>query len=201
MFGSISHQLPGPVKMLTALGWWWHTPHDLIDRIDPSNLNRDTRIVLHTMQHLLTDRILPLDYAEYANALIVELDRLGGALGDRLDLHVLRRSAVQLRENATAVTARAATATDAEARRIDRALMRASRALVPVNYTAGDRFRHDSALPHPAWPSLDGLRELAAQDAGSTELPFYVVHARQTRNRIAHALREANDVLESLLEH
>ena len=201
MFGSISHQPPSPVKMLTPLGWWWHTPHDLIDRIDPSNLSRDTRVVLHTLQRLLTDRVLPLDYAAYATALVSELDRLGDALGERLDLHVLHRSAVRLRENAAAVTARAATATDTEARLIDRGLMRASRALVPVNYTAGDRFRHDNALPHPAWPSLDGLRELAAQNAGSNELPFYVVHARQTRNRIAHALREANDALESVLAH
>jgi hypothetical protein len=73
--------------------------------------------------------------------------------------------------------------------------MQASRALVPLNYTYGDRFRHDPALTHPAWPSLEGLRELARLDPASADLQFYVVHARRTRNRIAHALAEANCAL------
>jgi len=90
---------------------------------------------------------------------------------------------------------RAGRASGAEARRFDRALMLASRALVPLNYTYGDRFRHDPALSHPAWPSLEGLRELAGQNQASPDLLFYVVHARQTRNRVVHALREANRAL------
>ena len=34
MFGALSEQPPAPVKMRNALGWWWHTPHDLLDKID-----------------------------------------------------------------------------------------------------------------------------------------------------------------------
>jgi prepilin-type processing-associated H-X9-DG protein len=195
MFGSLSHQPPGPVKTLTALGWWWHTPHDLIEHIDPDNLVRDTRITLRVLWRLLTDRILPLDYAAYADALTAELDRLQAALGSRFDIGGLAGAAAELGRNAKALAARAAAASDAEAPRIDRALMRASRALVPINYTYGDRFRHDSALPHPSWPALEGLREAAATNPASPDLPFTLVHARQTRNRIAHALREANAAL------
>ena len=73
--------------------------------------------------------------------------------------------------------------------------MRASRALVPLNYTYGDRFRHDPALTLPAWPSLEGLRELARTAVGPPDRQFCIVHARQTRNRVAHALREANRAL------
>jgi hypothetical protein len=43
LFGSLSHQPPAPVKMLTALGWWWHTPYDRLDKIDPDNLVRTPR--------------------------------------------------------------------------------------------------------------------------------------------------------------
>ena len=195
MFGSLSHQPPGPVKTLTALGWWWHTPHDLIEHIDPDNLVRDTRITLRVLWRLLTDRVLPLDYAAYADALTAELDRLQAALGSRFDIGGLAAAAAEIGRNAKALAARAAAASDAGAPRIDRALMRASRALVPINYTYGDRFRHDSALPHPSWPALEGLREAAATDLASPDLPFTLVHARQTRNRIAHALREANAAL------
>ena len=81
-----------------------------------------------------------------------------------------------------------------------RALMRVSRLLVPLNYTTGHRFSHDSALPHPAWPSLAGLRELADLPQGSPDLPFYAVHARQCRNLAAHALREAHAALAAVTE-
>ncbi len=77
--------------------------------------------------------------------------------------------------------------------------MRASRLLVPLNYTSGERFHPDSALPHAPWPSLDGIRELARLSAHSEDTAFYAVHARQTRNRIAQALREANAVLKGAL--
>jgi hypothetical protein len=199
MFGSLSHHpRGGPIKTPGALGWWWHTPHDLIDNIDPANHARDTRIVLRVLARLLTDRVLPLDYVAYADALSGELHRIAAEVGARLDLADLAGAADELRRNAAALASRAAGASEAEARRIDQALMRASRALVPLNYTHGDRFRHDPALTHPAWPSLEGLRELARLHTGSADLPFYVVHARQTRNRAAHALREANRVLAAI---
>ena len=104
-----------------------------------------------------------------------------------------------LRDNAASLLATSKSVTDAEASRINAALVRASRRLVPLNYTTGERFHHDSALPHPAWPSLEGIRQLARHPEGSAELPFYAVHARQTRNRISHALREANAELEAVL--
>ena len=142
MFGSISHQPAGPVKMLTALGWWWHTPHDLIDKIDEENLVRDTRIVLGVLWQLLTDRILPFDVAAYARALLRQLDELAKQLGPRLDLGPIRREVLGLQEKAEILAdhARVASTNDAP---INEALMRASRALVPISYTTGDRFRHE----------------------------------------------------------
>jgi hypothetical protein len=199
MFGSLSHHPPGgPDKAPGALGWWWHTPHDLIDNIDPDNHVRDTRIVLRVLTRLVTDRVVPLDYAAYADALAGELERIASGLGARLDIAGLAAAVAELRGNAVRLATRAAVASEDEARRIDQALMQASRALVPLNYTYGDRFRHDPALSHPAWPSLEGLRALAGQDKTSPDLLFYTVHARQTRNRVAHALREANRALASV---
>ncbi|WP_244627390.1 M28 family peptidase [Microvirga tunisiensis] len=200
MFGSLSHQPPGPVKMLTALGWWWHTPHDLIEHIDPANLARDTRIILRVLDRLLTERVLPLDYTVYADALLAELKSLEDKLAEILPIDRLKRAAEKLRINAAALTAVASTAPDKDAERINQTLMRVARALVPINYTTGERFHHDSAMPHPAWLALEGLRELARQDARSTDLPFFVVHARQTRNRVAHALWQANEAFEAELQ-
>ncbi len=106
MFGSLSHQPPGPVKMLTALGWWWHTPHDTIEHIDPKNLVRDTGIVLRVLRQLLTSRILPYDYTAYAGAFSDEIAYLEQQLGDRLDISALQTGVSALRDNAATLLAK-----------------------------------------------------------------------------------------------
>ncbi|WP_046119129.1 M28 family peptidase [Ensifer aridi] len=200
MFGSLSHQPPGPVKMLTALGWWWHTPHDTAEHIDLDNLRRDTSIVLRVLWRLLTAPVLPLNYAAFATSMREELLGIQGRLGDRMDIANLIARLDALEAAAQAVNAVANRVECDVARAINRALMRASRLLVPLNYTSGNRFSHDSALPHPAWPALEGLRELAKVPQGSPDLPFYAVHARQSRNLVAHALREAQRALAAAAE-
>ncbi len=200
MFGSLSHQPPGPVKMLTALGWWWHTPHDTAEHIDPDNLCRDTAIVLEVLWRLLTSPVLPLDYTQYAASLDEQIGQLQAAFAGRLDISGLCQAIEDLRVNANSLL-QVRDPSPERAARIDASLMRAGRHLVPLNYTSGERFHPDSALPHVAWPSLEGLRALARLDEGSPDTVFYVVHARQTRNRIAHALREANAALRTALEN
>jgi N-acetylated-alpha-linked acidic dipeptidase len=194
MFGSLSHQPPGPVKMLTALGWWWHTPHDTEEHIDPANLQRDTEIVLRVLGELLDARVLPLDYTAYAASLKDELSSLNGKLAGRLDIDKLISVADELHRRADAINEAARKGT-ANADAINDRLRQASRLLVPLNYTYGDRFHHDNALPHPAWPSLSGLRELAALPEGHADIAFFTVHGRQTRNRLLSVLRQACAVL------
>jgi hypothetical protein len=195
MFGSLSHQPPAPVKMRNALGWWWHTPEDLYDKLDEANLVRDTKVFVHVVWRLLADSVLPLDYAAHARALQAELDKIGKSLNGRLPIDRLRAGAEKLRAAAETIAARAAAANAAETKRINRALIGASRALVPVDYTYGDRFSHDPALPVPAWPVLQPLRDLAATKPNSDEAQFHLVAAKRACNRMAHALREANAAL------
>jgi hypothetical protein len=181
MFGALSEQPPAPVKMRNALGWWWHTPHDLLDKIDEKNLVRDTRVYVHTLWRLLTDPVLPLDFAAHARVLLEELGKLRSSLGDRFSVNDLITAAETLRDKATG------------GGHSDTALMRASRALAPVYYTSGDRFAHDPALPLPAWPVLDPLRKLGKVAPGTDSARFLTVSATRGRNRLAHALREATE--------
>jgi Peptidase family M28 len=178
MFGALSEQPPAPVKMRNALGWWWHTPHDLLDKIDEKNLVRDTKVYVHTLWRLLTDPVLPLDFAKHAEALLEELATLRASLAGRLSVDDLIAATETLR-------------TKASGEHSDAALMRASRALDPVYYTSGDRFAHDPALPLPAWPVLDPLRRLSRVAPGTDSARFLAVSATRSRNRLAYALREA----------
>ncbi len=182
MFGALSEQPPAPVKMRNALGWWWHTPHDLLDKIDEKNLVRDTRVFVHAIWRLLTDPVLPLDLVTHADVLLEELDKLGTALGERMAIDSLTDGANSLRDKAAG-------------QHTDAALMRASRALAPVYYTSGDRFAHDPALPLPAWPVLDPLRKLSKVAPGTDSARFLTVSALRGRNRLTHALREAVQAL------
>ena len=73
--------------------------------------------------------------------------------------------------------------------------MAAGRALVPLDYTTGDRFRHDPAIAQSPWPVLDKLRSLAEADAGQRRGEFLTVAAIRARNRLAFALDQATAAL------
>ncbi|HEY1935013.1 MAG TPA: M28 family peptidase [Acetobacteraceae bacterium] len=183
MFGALSEQPPAPVKMRNALGWWWHTPHDTLDKIDAANLVRDTRVFVHTLWRLLSDPILPLDFRTHATTLLQELANIEASLKGRFPLADLIAAAKALHRKA------------APGAHADAALMRASRALAPVYYTTGDRFAHDPALPLPAWPVLQPLRDLAKTEPGSDAAHELTVSATRGRNRMLFALREAAQAL------
>jgi hypothetical protein len=159
-------------------------------------LQRDARIYVHTLWHLLHDAVLPLDYADWANDFRTELGKLRGSLGSRLEIAPLLTRTEQLHAKATAVRERAQD--HAQAAGINRALMQVSRALVPIDYTRGDRFDHDPALGQSAWPPLDPIRRLASAKDGD-EAKFAAVAAVRARNRIAHALDQANAALDACL--
>jgi hypothetical protein len=198
MFGSISEQPAKHAQARNALGWWWHTPHDLLDKIDEANLVRDTRVLTQVMWKLLAEPVLPLDHAATAEALLRELAPLAERLADRFRLDGLVAAATTLRDAAVLVAGRPAP-NHAAAARASAELMLASRALVPVDYTPGDRFAHAAALPLPAWVALQPVRDLAATDPGTDAARFAMVDAIRARNRLSHALREAQAALDAAL--
>ena len=163
-----------------GFGWWWHTPDDTLDKIDPDFLRRDAQVYVQTLWHLLHDAVLPLDYRQWVADFTAELAHIAGKIN--FDLSPLRHRAATL---ATAVAALQAANTPA----INPGLMRLSRALVPIDYTSGDRFDHDPALGLSPWPPLDPIRRLAGLEGDDAK--FQSVAAIRARNRIAHALDQA----------
>jgi hypothetical protein len=199
MFGALSEQAPGTVKMRNSLGWWWHTPFDTIDKLDEANLVRDTQVFVHALWRLVSEAIVPLDYGAHARALLAELERIGAPLKGGFSLDALVGPALTLRDQTEALAARIEAAGPAETILINDALMKVSRALVPVDYSRGDRFDHDPALPQNPWPALDPIRVLGTLEAGSDAARFATVAAMRARNRVAAALRTANAALDGAL--
>jgi len=193
MFGAISEQAAKHERARNALGWWWHTPHDLLDKIDEANLVRDARVLVDVTWRLLSEHVVPLNHGATAEALLKELSPLEAGLDGRFPIGPLVAAARALHGAAVEFASHRGTVRDAGA--ASAALMRASRALVPVDYTLGDRFAHDPALPVPAWAVLEPLRALAATERGSDAERFAAVEAMRARNRLSVALREATAAL------
>lgn len=187
MFGGLSEQPPTALKLRNALGWWWHTPEDLLDKVDEANLVRDTKVFVHVVAKLLADPVLPIDIAAHVQTLRDELDLLAPPLAGRFDIASLQASAETLQRRAARLPA-----TNAP----DTTLMALSRILVPLDYATTDRFTHDAALPIPDWAALQPLRDLAATKPGTDDAHLHEVAARRAANRLAHALRTANALLE-----
>ena len=188
----------GGAKRGAGLGWWWHTPYDLIDKIEPDLLVRDTRIFVHTLWRLLHEVVVPLDYAAHAEHLLRELATHGEGLEGRFDLQPVIARATALRDKAAALRELADPGPE-RAAAINAALRAVSRAMVPLDYTGGDRFEPDPALPMPAYPLLQPLRRLASLPAGSDQARFLTVTLTRIRNRFVHALGEADAALDAVL--
>jgi len=185
MYGSVSHQPSGQEKMRHALGWWWHTPEDLLDKIDRDFLVRDTRIVLHSMWRLLTDAVLPISPAD-------ELDALAQSLsGHDAEAIAPVQAALGKARQVWSSLPPVDPADEIACGQRNAVLMRACRALVPVDYTYGDRFGHDAALPLSAWPLLEVIGGPAKLPPGSDEARFARVSAQRASNRLVRALEEA----------
>ncbi|WP_198377524.1 M28 family peptidase, partial [Neoroseomonas rubea] len=110
MFGTLSEQPAKHEAARNALGWWWHTPHDLIDKVDEANLVRDARVMADVTWRLLATPVVPLDHAASVASLLAELEPLAAALEDRLPLVPLVAAATRLRAAAAEVARRAPSA-------------------------------------------------------------------------------------------
>ena len=203
IYGNMSSQVAtdkpvaGPPSMFTGgksggfgTGWWWHTPDDLIDKMDREILVRDTQIYMHTVGRLLSDPVLPFDYAEHGRYLLGELAALQAAAGNRFDLSLLKTRAERL------VTLADSLPMDGDPAALNAVLFRVARALVPVDYTVADAFDHDPATPMAPYPSLQPLRDLAGLPPGSDGEKFLLTRLARARNRVGVALAAACAALE-----
>jgi hypothetical protein len=209
IFGNMSEQpaTPGEVNASAAVfgggnrlgagtGWWWHTPMDTRDKIDADILLRDTRIYLLTVWRLLTDEVLPLDFREHSAALARTLTEIQRAAGRSIDLEHIVALARQLDER---IRLAYSNAEGADPDRFNEFLRQLSRALVPLDYTNGDRFVHDPALSQSAIPALADCERLAKLEPISAESLFLGSRLRRAANRVQKLLLEALEITDKHL--
>jgi hypothetical protein len=193
ILGSVSRQADG------TLGWWWHTPHDTLDKIDPVRLVRDTKIFVRVLERLLTDPVLPLDYGASARDIREHLEALASHVGGAFDLDPAVSAASTLEESCARLNEAATRTTPAQAREINACLKDLGRILIPATYTASGRYAHDPALETEFLPALRPARRFASLPPEDNAARLLRVDLVRARNAIAGALREAQRRVESCL--
>jgi hypothetical protein len=78
-------------------------------------------------------------------------------------------------------------------------MMKISRILIPVNYSGVDPFDMDPAVPIAAIPRLAPLEDLGKIAPDSPAFKFLERRMVRERNRIIHALEEANEIADEVI--
>ncbi len=171
-----------------GLGWWWHTPEDTLDKIDPANLRRDAGVYAEAMWRLCTMSRLPIDPAAAADEMAAALGHHQSVAGETLDLSSTQTLATDLAD-----ALRAAPEPDDEG--ANARSMALCRLLIPVNYTRNGPFEQDLATSTSPLPGLSDAARLSILDPRGDDARFLLNRLLRERNRVEHALRAATRLL------
>jgi len=181
-----------------GLGWWWHTPDDTIDKIDPSLLVRDAQIYAAITYRFLNEPILPLDLLASANDLLMHLQTWQRKAGDSFDLRPALARAEEVRDLAATLQSSIASEGGAIANiapAVNSTIVEADRALVRLSYVESDLFTPDPARSQPPVPLLSPITDLMQNSPGSAEFFSLQTLLVRRRNRLLHELNEARQAL------
>lgn len=189
---------PGP-----AFGWWLHTVHDTLDKVDHDILVRDTTLHVLTAWRICNSYILPVDFSATADQIIMiiedlqtkevvdlsqplhELKEFKGeveTLSERADdlLGEAHESQGELDEGKEIAIAS-----------LNKCLQKISRYLIPVTYTLAGRYDQDLAVATPLLPGLAAINEIVSIDHQSDRYRFAMTLLLRERNRLMHSLERA----------
>ncbi len=170
------------------LGYWNHSNHDTLDKIDPENMERNARIrVLETIRLCSAER-LPHDFRKTVQGMKARLQAWQD--GGHYDVS---RTLALVDELERKVAAFHETAASADPARVNRTLKRLSRTLTWVNYTykgryGQDIFGVDLKKPLTVMNSIDELVHHARNSPMDLMLRARI---RRDQNKVEDAVREA----------
>lgn len=196
---------------LASLGWWHHSIHNTIDKVDKARLALHLRVYAHWMWGLLSEPVLPYEYepvasrfverlSDFARHDIPDIDMLGAVTRAR-DFQV---RAARLDATGKHWRGQGRSSDDAQqaAKVLNQAMIGLSRVLVPIASTVvgpygQDRYGH--TWQTQMIPSLVPYPDLARYDRASEEFQTWWVAMIRARNRVVDALDRANEISERAL--
>ncbi len=201
---ALHHQIGGGQSASGGLGWWWHTPDDTVDKIDPNFLRRDTSIYAVLVHRLCTWPLLPLDYGAQVRDLQTNLSRIQAKCGAHFDLSPVSNQLVALAKTVDRLQDRITGLGEGGGDEryitvVNRCLMQLGWALIPVDYTRAGPFDQDLATPTKPLPGLQPAAELAGLEPDTNAYHFLHTRLVRERNRVVAGLVQADRAVATAL--
>jgi hypothetical protein len=197
---------------LANLGWWHHSIHNTIDKVDKNLLALHLRVYATWMWGLLTEPVLPYEYTPIAARFVDRLRECAALDAPDIDMRgalaraeEFRTLAGQLDECSQSWRRRSERerVDDQVAGLLNHTMIRLSRVLVPIASTVvgpygQDRYGH--AWQTQMVPSLVPYARLSSYDRDSEAFQVWWVEMIRARNRVTDALIEASDTVRRALD-
>ena len=169
-----------------GLGWWWHTEHDTIDKINPELLVRDCRLYAAVLWRLLTAPVLPFVIGRAVEEMKQTVDRLQDKLAGTFDFSPLQKRLDEIAGKAADFDAlcRSAAEPCEEAEALTDRQMKLCRNIVRLVYHENDVYDFDLCGPLYPLPNLECGERLAASMEGSSRYYLYLTQLQKGYNRV-----------------
>lgn len=184
-----------PVGGNLDLGWWWHTPQDTFDKIDPANLQRDARVFINFLMYYLTNKVVALDFRESMQEILSIIKEWQAKAGAYFDLTSLLKRAEIVAGKLELLYADIPTEQSSKQAITDfnYKLWKLGRILVVINYTQGNNYQNDLAVAKPPMPCFADINLLATANAQQRQ--EILLELVRSRNYVLHSLQEVLAVL------
>jgi hypothetical protein len=186
--------------------WAWHTENDTLEVADPEILFTDIKIYVASILRILNAYIFPFDFRQWAEdseKVLEKYQSLGKNLFDLVpvveEIRALRKTLSRF-YSATQKTLSKGKKDPSLFREANQCLLELGRILIPTDYTKGERFSHDPAIPIPPFPNLEPMLQLPRLSGESNECRFLKTQLLRGRNKVVDALRRARKEVERCSE-
>lgn len=197
----------GKGTFMPGLPWYWHTTQDLFEHLGEEELLRDAQIFALAICRTVAANAYPFAFCELAEEMRSDLEAYQQIAGERFDLSMVKGLVEALAKKFHALDAEIVRLNGIEelngeeaqkAAQINDLCMKLNRTLIPVHYCKnGDLFQVDLAIPIPAFPEFDEVKNLAQMDPNSDRFKFLERQLLRERNRVYHYLNKAVNQLEA----
>ena len=175
--------------------WWWHTPDDTRDKVDPEVLKTDTDLYAAAISRLVAAPNFPVDVAatvERLGSILAERQQTAGARFDLSEPLARQRALLAVvREVESSLPAEGDLT-------VDLARIAILRPLHRVLYTQLGPYHQDPASPQGSLPGLNAVEILASEDPGSDRYRFAETTLLREEARLLEALDQATAAAERL---
>jgi N-acetylated-alpha-linked acidic dipeptidase len=175
--------------------WWWHSPHDTLDKGDRDHLLRDMRMEALAIYRSVNAGVLPFDFAEVAGMYEETVVEIMERASDVFDLNPTLDRIGELKSKSERMNEVIASLDESKAPDVNELLSRVSKILTSIYYTHAGAFDQDPAYGIPHLPALQDAAKLAGLDPASDEAGFLRTRLIREANRVNKALDTAIELI------